>query len=62
MGNLRQTFPLSGIGIAPSGAMFKLVQYLSSGLAVSLGGKFVPQVFDQLKTLKLSEVLEGFEG
>jgi hypothetical protein len=40
--------------ISPSGAAFKFVEHLRAGFSTDLSSKLIPQVFHQLKTLKLT--------
>ena len=60
--DLGQAFPLSWMGVTPSRAEFKLVQNLISGFGAGFRSKLVPQVFHELKALKLAKMLNGLQG
>ena len=50
------------MGVTPGCAAFKLVQNLTSDLGAGLRRKFVPQVFHELKALKLANMFNGLQG
>ena len=60
--NLCQTFSLQRMGVTPSRAEFKLVQNLISGFGAGFRSKLVPQVFHELKALKLAKMFNGLQG
>lgn len=59
--DLGQAFALSGVGVTPGRTAFKFVQNVISGFRGSLSGKLIPQVFHQLKALKLAKVFNGLQ-
>ncbi|ABE46076.1 hypothetical protein Bpro_4184 [Polaromonas sp. JS666] len=59
--DLGQAFALSGVGVTPDRTAFKFVQNVISGFRGSLSGKLIPQVFHQLKALKLAKVFNGLQ-
>ncbi len=59
LGNLGEAFALRRVGITPGRTAFKLIKNLWPGFGVGLGGKLIPQIFDQLEAFKLTQVFDG---
>jgi len=59
--NLREALALSRVGVTPGCATLEFEQHLGPGFRTGLGGKFIPQIFDQLKAFKLAKMLDGLQ-
>ena len=59
--NLREALALAGVGVTPSCATLELEQHLRPGFRSDLGGKFIPQILDQLKAFEFAKMLDGLQ-
>ena len=58
---LRQALALTRVGVTPCRATLEFVQNRRPGFRTRLGRKLIPEVFDQLKALKLTKVLNRLQ-
>jgi len=60
-GNLRQRLGFTRVSISPKRTPFQLIQHFGADINLVLLGKFIPQIFRQLESLKATQVLYGLE-
>lgn len=59
--NLREALALAGVGVTPGCATLEFEQHLGPGFRSDLGGKFIPQILDQLKAFESAKMLDGLQ-
>ena len=57
--NFKQTFALFGVTITPCCPTYELFQHFGASFRTRVTSEVVPQVFHQLKALKLAKMFNG---